>query len=421
MRFTVVTYGTEGDTRPLVGMCRELMDAGHEVHLLADRSTLSTAENQGVSSAALAGDIKGTVGPSGTLSMLVKGGSDVTKTSKAVAQIAGENSLSWMRSIAEEARSSDAILFSGIASYVGLSVAEHLDIPAIGLGLWPLSPTSEFASPLLPPRHLPGWLNRLSHRAINCLLWQTFRKQLNLARRDAFGQAPRRQMWRDYPILYGISRHLVPQPADWPQIWQVCGAWTVRATAWEPPRALAEFLSSGPPPIYVGFGSMAGFDRSALLAAIIESIAGRRALFYPGWSGIDPTSLPENFFVVGQTPHDWLFPRTSMVIHHGGAGTSHSAARAGIPSVVIPFAGDQFFWAGRLAAAGVAPNYVSHKKLGARALAGMISFAERPAVCERARLLGEAMSQEDGVACAVAHIERLMLSRASLASNHALL
>ncbi|WP_369679462.1 glycosyltransferase, partial [Burkholderia ubonensis] len=102
------------------------------------------------------------------------------------------------------------------------------------------------------------------------------------------------------------------------------------------------------PPVYVGFGSMAGFDRASLTDALVTALDGRRALFYPGWSGIDTSALPKHVFVVGDTPHRWLFPRTSMVIHHGGSGTTHSAARAGVPSVVVPFAGDQFFWANRL-------------------------------------------------------------------------
>ena len=99
---------------------------------------------------------------------------------------------------------------------------------------------------------------------------------------------------------------------------------------------------------------MTGFDGARLLDALIEAMAGRRALFNPGWSGIDPKALPDNFLVIGDTPHDWLFPRTAAVIHHGGSGTSHSAARAGVPSIVTPFAGDQFFWAERLRLAGVA-------------------------------------------------------------------
>jgi UDP:flavonoid glycosyltransferase YjiC (YdhE family) len=215
-------------------------------------------------------------------------------------------------------------------------------------------------------------------------------------------------MWQDYPIVYGMSRHLVPQPTDWPEIWQICGAWFVDSGAWRPSGPLAEFLASGEPPIYVGFGSMGGFDKKKLLSVIVQAVNGRRALFYPGWSGIDPVLLPENFFVLGNTPHHWLFPRTSMVIHHGGAGTTHTACRAGVPSIIIPFAGDQSFWAGRLASIGVAPKYIAHTKLNAKILSDMIVFAENPQVILRAKALGEAMVQENGVSCAVELIEKLM-------------
>lgn len=233
---------------------------------------------------------------------------------------------------------------------------------------------------------------------MNRLLWRHFRGSLNEARSRIAGQPKRRRMWRRYPILYGISRHLVPQPRDWPAEVQICGAWQIADDHWTPPADLAEFIAEGPPPIYVGFGSMGGFDKRRLLAAVIDAVAGRRAIFYPGWSGILPTELPSNFFAVGETSHAWLFPRMSMVIHHGGAGASHAAARAGVPSIVIPFAGDQFFWADRLAKAGVAPRYVEHTRIDAAALAQAISFAERDEVRERAKELASMMSRKTGFA-----------------------
>jgi hypothetical protein len=151
----------------------------------------------------------------------------------------------------------------------------------------------------------------------------------------------------------------------------VCGQWLApEAAGWSPPPALGEFLAAGEPPIYVGFGSMAGFERRSLLREIVAAVAGRRALFYPGWSGVTGADLPANFLVIGDTPHAWLFPRMSLVIHHGGAGTTHSAARAGAPSVVAPFAGDQLFWADRLRRAGVAPPRAGEGPAGARARPG---------------------------------------------------
>jgi sterol 3beta-glucosyltransferase len=144
-------------------------------------------------------------------------------------------------------------------------------------------------------------------------------------------------------MIYGVSPSLVPAPADWPANARLCGQWLAPKPGPTPPPGLATFLDRGEAPIYIGFGSITGFDGPRLLRALIEAMNGRRALFHPGWSGVDPQALPDNFFAIRDTPHDWLFPRTGAVIHHGGSGTSRSAARAGAPSVVVPFAGDQFF------------------------------------------------------------------------------
>jgi len=118
--------------------------------------------------------------------------------------------------------------------------------------------------------------------------------------------------------------------------------------------------------------------------------------------------LPKNVFVVGDTPHAWLFPLTSMVIHHGGAGTTHTASRAGVPSIVLPFGGDQPFWAARLTSAGVAPKHVRAGKCDGELLSHMIEWAEHDAVRERAKMLGAAMADENGVVTAVAEIEALL-------------
>ncbi len=410
MHYVVITFGTEGDTRPLVGVCRALMDAGHRVRLLADRSTLDTAKALGIGTMALAGDMKATLAPGGALTRLMMEGGDASVMAKAVASIANEHTTQWLQTVLAEARAmkADAVLFSGIASYVGLAAGEHLGIPAIGLGLWPISPTRDFPSPLLPPLRMPGWLNRLSHHLVNTVSWRMFRKSIQTAQRAVSSPKPARQKaWQDYPILYGVSKHLVPRPSDWAEPWHICGAWSVpSAKPWKPAPALARFLQEGPPPIYIGFGSMAGFDQRTLLATLISAVDGRRAVFFPGWSGITAIDLPRNICLIGATPHEQLFPRMSMVVHHGGAGTTHTAARAGVPSVVIPFAGDQFFWADRLARVGVAPPTVPHTRIRPAQLKAMITWAEREDVRARAKALGQAMAEEQGVRVAVELIEK---------------
>jgi len=408
VRVVLITFGTEGDCRPILALARGLRAAGHEALVLGERTAAATAAGYGIPFETLEGDMQATLAPGGVLHKLMTEGGSVSEATRAFARIAQDNTAGWMARLLSAARGCDAIVFSGLAAYVGLSVAEHLGLPAIAAAMWPLSPTREFPSALLPPRRLPGWVNLASHRLIDLVLWRLFRPAVNAARQAVCGQAPRRAMWRDYPALYGMSPHLVPRPRDWQPEWEVCGAWTLPPrTGWQPPAALQAFLARGEAPLYVGFGSMAGFDRRKMVAALVAAIGDRRTLFYPGWSGIDLGALPDNFHVIGATPHDWLLPQVAAAIHHGGAGTTHAVARAGVPHIVLPFAGDQFFWAGRLAALGVAPRYVAGHRVDARKLSAMLAFVDQPGTRERARHLGLAIAAERGVAHAVASIERV--------------
>jgi sterol 3beta-glucosyltransferase len=407
VRVVAVTYGTEGDTRPIAALCRALLDAGHEALLFADRSALGSAHALGVPAQALAGDIKAALHSTEGLSKLVRRGSRFTDTARALAELANDNTEEWMRDIAAAGKECDAIILSGLAAFAGLSVAEYLGVRAIGAGLIPITPTREFPSPFLRPGLLPRWLNYRSHTFVNATLWRAFRTATNAARTRVCGLPPRKAVWTDHPILYGISPNLLPRPADWPSHAHLCGQWLPQAGAWSPPPALESFLAAGERPIYVGFGSMAGFDQQGLLAEVVAAVAGRRALFYPGWSGVEASTLPPNFFVVGDTPHSWLFPRMSAVMHHGGSGTTHSAARAGVPSVVVPFAADQFFWADRLRRLGVAAEPVRAGRIRASALARGIAFAESPGARSNAAALGARMATDNGLANALSVIEAL--------------
>lgn len=398
MRFLVVTYGTEGDTRPLVMLCHGLMQAGHEVMLLAEGGTLESARVLGVPHAALEGDIHDEV------VALVSRGNDLGAAARGLARMAARHVPEWMRQADAAAVGCDAVLTGGLAAFVGMSVAERHGIPVIGLGMIPLTPTRAFATPFLPRLRLPGLLNRWSYSAVNHAVWRTFKRPINDAR-EAMGMPPRRTLWRDVPMLYGISPSLLPQPADWPADHQVCGQWRAPDMGWTPDAALQTFLDAGPAPVYLGFGSMTGFDREQVLPALLGALAPRRVLLSPGWVGLPDMPLPPNVFVVGSVPHEALFPRCAFVIHHGGSGTTHSACRAGVPSLVMPFAADQLFWARRLWNLGLAPEPLSVKRLDEASLERAIGFAELTQTRERAAALGRAMAEENGVATAVEYVE----------------
>jgi UDP:flavonoid glycosyltransferase YjiC (YdhE family) len=412
MKITFLTYGTEGDTRPLLALARETIARGHQAHVLADVAGAPRARALGIPFTALAGDMRGAFQPGGAFGALLQDGASMSRLMRACAALARDNTLPWMEAARAAARGSDLLVYSGLAGFVGLAVAEGLGIPCIGAAMWPMTPTRDFAPPFLPVHRMPGWANLLAHRAFERMAWSMFGPELNRARGQVFGAPPRTQPWRDVPLLVGCSPTLLPRPADWPANVAVTGVWQLPAGQdWQPTPDLLDFLEAGPAPVYIGFGSMAGIDQVTLVDAVAAVASGRRVLFHPGWSGIAPARLPAGVFVLDDTPHDWLFPRTALVVHHGGAGTSHAAARAGVPSVVVPFAGDQFFWARRMTDRGIATTCPAARLDGTR-LVRAVAAASGEAMREAARRVGQAMRAEDGVSTAV----DLLLDRGKIRS-----
>lgn len=395
MKFLAATYGTDGDTRPMAALCRALMDAGHDVRLLADASTLPFADGLGLSTRALAGNIRDTLQ-----------GTRLGDAAGVLAALANTHTVEWLDVILEEAPGCDAIIVGGLAAFVGLSAADATGITVIGAMLIPITPTRAFTMPFLPVV-LPQWLNPLSYRVLNNLVWSMMRKSTNMARR-AHGLAPRSTVWSGHPMLYGVSPALLPRPPDYPENAWHTGQWVPPRDEWVPPADLAAFLAEGERPIYVGFGSMAGFDTTLLHSVVVGALGERRALFARGWSTIDTAALPRNIFVAGSTPHDWLLPQCAMAIHHGGSGTTHSACAAGIPSVILPFAGDQTFWAHQMVEHGIADEVLSGHRVTREQLFAAMAFADGRVAQDKARALGEAMRKEDGLRVAVETIDAIV-------------
>ncbi len=179
-------------------------------------------------------------------------------------------------------------------------------------------------------------------------------------------------------MLSAYSPSIIPHPADWPDSVHITGYFFADTQAdWQPSPELEAFLEAGDPPVYIGFGSMAGRDPEQFARLILEALAksGQRGLLLTGWGGLHPESVPDNVFVVDSAPHSWLFPRMAAVVHHGGAGTTAEGLRAGVPSVIVPFILDQPFWGARIKALGLGPDPIPQKNLTADRLANAIKLA----------------------------------------------
>jgi sterol 3beta-glucosyltransferase len=250
--------------------------------------------------------------------------------------------------------------------------------------------------------------------------WQFFRSVVNDARRDLGLQpwpvpGPFARMRREgRPVLLAHSRHVLPSPPDWDAAVKVTGYWFLdRPDAWTPPAELVRFLEVGPPPVYIGFGSMMLGDARAAAAIVEEAVrrVGCRAVVGAGWGGLRPRASAD-ILPIDCAWHDWLFPRVAAVVHHGGAGTSAAALRAGKPSVVTPFIADQFFWSWRLEKCGVAPPAIRQDRLNVDDLARVLQrVLFDSAMRGRAERLGRLIREEDGVSAAADIIESVAAVR----------
>jgi sterol 3beta-glucosyltransferase len=216
---------------------------------------------------------------------------------------------------------------------------------------------------------------------------------------------------RPTPTLYAYSPHVVPTPSDWPDTTCASGYWFLDAAAdWQPPAGLAAFLQAGPPPVYIGFGSMVGQSPEKLGQIAIAALqkSGQRGLLASGLGGLQASDLPDTIFMLASAPHDWLLPQVAAVVHHGGSGTTGAGLRAGKPTVICPFIADQPFWGARVQQLGVGPAPIPQKKLTVENLAAAIETAvtNKPMQAKAAEL-GKKIRSEDGVQTAVNFIEKL--------------
>jgi len=413
MRVTILAFGSHGDVVPLVALGVGLRDAGYEVHLAADAAFASLARECRLDFHPVAGDIRALMAGAQGRDLVAGGGGPAGQARRI---LAGIRPLvrDMVRDTYLACTGSDVLLLSGLALYPGLPVAEKLGIPYVQAYLQPVTPTRAFPSAMMPPPPIPlgGAGNLLTHALTLHGFWQTFRPAFNVARREVLGLPPV-SPWgamgaRDplrRPVLYGFSPHVVPRPADWGPNTQVTGYWfPPRPAGWHPPAALVDFLAAGPPPVYVGFGSMNTGDPAATTQLVVRALAlaGRRGILAAGWDGLRAVDLPRTVLAFDSAPHDWLFPRMAAVVHHGGAGTTAAGLRAGVPTVTVPFFGDQPFWGARVAALGAGPPPLPRARLTARQLAAAIRAAtEDSAMGEHAARLGERIRAEDGIARAV--------------------
>ena len=404
MRITILAGGSRGDTQPFVALGVALKKAGHDVRVTAHENFQGFVEGLGLEFHPLGGDVTRVVGDEG-----------VRKALEADNPLKMLRSFRTLKALAYDmqkdhyaaCQGADAVVYHPGAA-IGYFAAREMDVPSVLASPFPMTPTREYPALLFynSPR-LGGWANLITHKLFERTLWLTAGSPLKRFWKEAFGEPPKafaspfpRQRTASHPTVVSCSEHVFPRPADWPEHVHATGYWFLDEEAgWEPPEDLLAFLEAGPPPVYVGFGSMHDPDSARTTATIVDALerSEKRGVLATGWGGVAETDgLPESVYVLESAPHAWLFPKVSAVVHHGGAGTTAAGLRSGVPSVVVPHANDQFAWGRRVSELGVGPRPIPRKRLTAERLAAAIREASSQEVVGRARALGETIRRENG-------------------------
>lgn len=424
MRVLLATLGSRGDVEPFLALALALQRAGHTPTLCASQRFQSWIEAWGVAYAPM---------DNGFVELLESfdGRADLEHAAttfgmaRTVWRLAPRIKPLQLRAQQDVWQAAQSCRAEALVFHVKLAgapdIAAALGIPASLLMLVPaLQPTAAFGCPLLPPAlaSLGGAAGRrTAYRAVRWLsrrmtagTAKAWRRELGWPARPAHLDLLHDTRGRPWGMLHAHGSALLPRPQDWPAHALVTGFLRLPPHPdWRPTAALQAFLEAGPPPVYVGFGSMAGRDPGRRSAEVLEGLrlAGLRAVINRGWGGLRPTDVSAQVFVLDDAPHDWLFPRMAAVVHHGGAGTTAAGLLAGRPTLVCPFFGDQPFWGRLLHARGLGPAPLAQRALDARALADRLTqMLDAPTMTRACADMAAQLQQEDGNQQAVRALER---------------
>ncbi|KAF9455009.1 glycosyltransferase family 1 protein [Macrolepiota fuliginosa MF-IS2] len=422
LHFTFLTIGSRGDVQPYISLAKGLMADGHKCRIATHGEFKEWIESYGIEFGYVGGD------PAELMRICVENGTfTVSFLKEGLTKFRG-----WLDDLLKtswEACQGTDVLVESPSAMGGYHIAEALAIPYFRAFTMTWTRTRAYPHAFaVPENKMGGSYNYMTYVMFDQVFWRAISGQINRWRRNVLHLPPTsldKMEPHKIPFLYNFSPHIVPPPLDWPEWIRVTGYWflndaDVSARKWTPPDDLVQFIDTahknGKKVVYIGFGSIVVSDPKAMTKCVIEAVvqSGVYAILSKGWSdrlhvkageaGEAEEPLPPQIYAIQSIPHDWLFQRIDAACHHGGAGTTGASLRAGIPTIIRPFFGDQFFWADRVEALGVGSGV---RKLTVASLTeALITATTDQKQIDRARLMGEQIRSENGVATAIESIYR---------------
>ncbi|CUM65949.1 uncharacterized protein PRCAT00003602001 [Priceomyces carsonii] len=411
--FTLLTIGSRGDVQPYIALGKGLIAEGHNVTIATHKEFEGWIKGHNMSFKEIAGN------PAELMSLMVTHGS----MSVAFVKEASSKFRGWINDLLISswiACQDTEILIESPSAMGGIHIAEALGIPYMRAFTMPWTKTRAYPHAfIVPDQKKGGSYNYLTHVMFETIFWKGTSSQVNKWRVEQL-DLPKTNLSRlqqsKIPFLYNVSPTIFPPSVDFPDWVKVTGYWFLdegSAKDYSPPQKLVEFLKTAREDrkrvVYIGFGSIVVNDAKSLTKAIVEAVvsADVRCILNKGWSDrltdkdkSEPEiELPMDIFNSGSIPHDWLFPRIDAAVHHGGSGTTGATLRAGLPTVIKPFFGDQFFYASRIEDVGAG---ICLKKLNSRSLSKALKTVTTDLrIIEKSKKISEKVKREHGVMSAI--------------------
>ncbi|CAG8546394.1 14762_t:CDS:10 [Acaulospora morrowiae] len=412
MHITCLTIGSRGDVQPYIALAKGLIKQGHKVRIATHEEYKDWVESHGIEFGYVGGN------PAELMRICVENGMFTFGFFKE----GMSNFRVWLDDLLEtswKACQNTDLIIESPSAMSGIHIAEALGIPYFRAFTMPWTRTRAYPHAFAVPDHdLKAPYNYSSYVLIENAFWLAIAPQVNRWRKHTLKLRNTSMEKMDpstVPFLYNFSKCIVPKANDWADWVTVTGYWFLDNPdiGWEAPKGLLEFIDKnrkdGRKVVYIGFGSIVVDDPKELTKTIVNAvvISGVAAILSKGWSDRLQVKnedeieepLPSCIYPMKSVPHDWLFPRVDAVVHHGGAGTTAAGLRAGVPTIIKPFFGDQFFWGDRIENMEIG---FSIKKLTVDKLSDYLKrVVTDQKIIEKAKLVGENIRKEDGVENAI--------------------
>ncbi|XP_014551536.1 glycosyltransferase family 1 protein [Bipolaris victoriae FI3] len=416
LNIVCLTIGSRGDVQPYIALCKELLKEGHKPRIATHAEFEPWVRKHGIDFAVVDGN------PAELMRICVEHGMFTYGFMKE----ANSKFRGWLDDVCSSswrACQGADVLIESPSTMAGIHIAEALEIPYFRAFTMPWTRTRAYPHAFsVLEKKMGGGYNSLTYITFDTIFWTAISGQINKWRRRELGLQGTTQHKMQAslrPFLYNFSPHVVPPPLDWPDWVRVTGYWFLdESDSYDPPTELLAFMekarADGKKLVYVGFGSIVIDDPAALTRTVVDSVlkADVRCVLSKGWSDRLETKdaskpeipLPPEIFQIQAAPHDWLFKQMDAAVHHGGSGTTGASLRAGIPTIIKPFFGDQFFFAQRVEDMGVG---VWLKKVNTSVFSRALwEVTNSQRMIMKAKVLGQKIRKDNGTQVAIQTIYR---------------